>query len=220
MENKNDISKLAAAGIKVVLEDYSCGCWGKHHTPYIENATASLEDQYIVIEVGEGYRSSKHLHGQNVYVLETNPEEHIALIEMRKYGDMYGAGMWHYLIGIEGSLFIAQVPSTIDTLAEALESLKPAAVKRAEVNGADVKRQGDWYFIPVNRKPRGTVEVNQPLDDDHVADEAVILKTVAYARGIVTHGHHASLNLGKTWHKALQNNAIRTGRLAMGGYDD
>lgn len=211
MEQRNDISKLGGS-IPVILEDYSCGCWGKHQPPYIR-------DDQIVIETGQGYRSNKHLHGQNLYVIEVDAANRIALIEMRKYGDMYGAGLWHYLVGMDGAPFVAQVSGKIDTLAEAMESLKPAVVKRAEGTGLAVQRQGDWYFVPVARTPRGEVETNAALDDDHIADEAIILRTTVYVRGTVSHSQHASLYL-EIWHKAVQNNAIRTGRLARGGGTD
>lgn len=210
---RNDSTQLTDAGIPVVLEAFSCSYWGRHQPPRI------AENQ-IVIEIGEGYRSNKHLHGQNLYVLEVNAEEHVALIEMRKYGDLYGSGLWHYLVGVDEIVFVAQVSSNVDTLAEALESLKPAEVKRAEESGTVVQRQGDWFFIPVDRSPRGTVEHNQALDDDHVAADIVALKTVTYVRGSVTHSQHSTIELGETWHKAIQNNAIRTGRLHRRGGAD
>ena len=208
---RNDISELVEAGIPVGMDRFDCGWWGKHHPPRIE-------DGVIVIEVGVGYQSHKHYHFQNLYVVEV--ADNIALIEMRKGGDLYGAGLWHYLIGVDGVPFIAQVPNTIDTLAEALEYLKPAEVKRAEESGLDVKRQGDWFFVPISRTPRGEVEFGVPLDDDHVADEMVRLKTVTYVRGTVSHSQHQSLFLNG-WHKAVRNKAIRTGRLfaTTGGGD-
>jgi len=207
---KNDVTSLV--GIPVRLEEFSCGCWGKHQPPYIE-------ENQIVIKVGLGYRSNKHLHGQNLYVLEVDAENRIALIEMRKYGDFYSAGLWHYLIGVDEVPFIAQVPSTIDALAEALEYLKPAAVKRAEQAGLSVKRQGDWFFIPVARAPRGEVEHNVPLDDDHVAANIIRKRSVIYVQGAVAHSQHAMVYLD-TWHKAIRNKAIRTGRLARGSGAD
>jgi len=210
MENRNDISKLTAAGVPATTTDFSCGWWGKHLPPQI------VEGQ-ITIAVGQGYRSNKHVHGQNVYVVETG--ERVALIEMRKYGDLYGSGMWHYLVGVDGAAFVAQVPNTIDSLAEALEYLKPVEVKRAEEAGLKVQRQGDWYFVPLARTPRGEVELNQALDDDHIAAISIRTKTVTYVQGAVAHGQHPPVYLD-TWHKAIRNKAIRTGRLAQGGGAD
>lgn len=210
---RNDTAELIQAGIPVETTDFSCGYWGRHHPPHIE-------DGQIQIEVGEGYRSNKHLHGQNLYVVEVDASQHVALIEMRKYGDLYGSGLWHYLIGVDDAPFIAQVSSKIERLTEALDSLKPAEVKRAQKAGLAVTRQGDWYFVPVARSPRGEREHDIALDDDHVAEEAVLLKTVIYVRGRVMHAQHHAVDFGGDWHKALQNNAIRTGRFARGGSID
>ena len=210
MNTRNDASDLHEAEIPVVLTEFSCGWAGKHEPPAVN------EDGEIEIAIGEGYRSNKHLHGQNLYVLEVNADERTALIEMRKYGDLYGSGLWHYLVGVDGAPFVAQVSKQIDTLQEALESLKPAAVKRAEGKGLQVVRQGDWYFFPAGSRTRIKVEWIQhdcAMDDDHVAQDAVFLKTVTYVRGTVRHAQHHTVVLDG-WHKAVQNNAIRTGRLA------
>lgn len=101
METRNDISTIQQAGIPAALGEFSCGYWGKHQPPYIQ-------ENQIVIDVGQGYRSNKHLHGQNLYVIEADAEQRVALIEMRKYGDLYGAGLWHYLIGVDNVPFIQQ----------------------------------------------------------------------------------------------------------------
>jgi hypothetical protein len=146
--------------------------------------------------------------------------------------------MWHYLIGVDnGHPWIAQVSKNIDSLAEAVEKLKPAAVKRAEAKGLKVKRQGDWFFIPVKR-PHHTAKANgyqHGLDGDHVPTEMMATKSEweyinrerielpagsIYVRGKLDHSQHNSLNFGDQWHKAIQNNAIRTGRLALGGGAD
>lgn len=210
---RNDVSKLVEAGIPVELGAFDCGYWGKHQPPHVQ-------DDKIVIEVGKGYESYKHTHGQNAYVLEVDAGESVALIEMRKYGDLYGSGLWHYLVGVDGAPFVAQIKSTIDTLAEALESLKPAAVKRAEEAGTEIIRQGDWWFVPVKRTPRGEVSNDFSLDSgrtpDHIAEKAIALKTKTYVSGRVVHRQHNEISLAG-WYEAIQNTAIRTGRLARGG---
>ena len=50
--------------------------------------------------------------------------------------------------------FIVQLPSPVAaTIAQAYESLKPQAVRDAEAKDLVVLRQGEWFFIPVNREP-------------------------------------------------------------------
>lgn len=44
--------------------------------------------------------------------------------------------------------FLSEIPGKPKTIAEAYSMLKPDVVKRAEANGLEVKRQGEWFFIP------------------------------------------------------------------------
>lgn len=57
-----------------------------------------------------------------------------------------------FLFGRDGSgpPFVTQVFLKCSTVDEALESLAPKKVKQALAEGKDVKRQGDWFFIPCN----------------------------------------------------------------------
>lgn len=209
MYERNNISDIEAACIPVALDKFECGCWGRHQPPDVVDGT-------IVIAVGRGYESKKHLHGQNVYVIEVDSNARVALIEMRKYGDTYGAGMWHYIIGIDDTPFVAQVSKNITDLSKALDSLKPAEVRHAETAKLNVLRQGDWYFVPISSEPRGKIERNVALaGSNHTATEAVVKKSVLYVRGDIRHPQHATVKL-TCWHKAIRNNAIRTGRLARG----
>lgn len=44
--------------------------------------------------------------------------------------------------------FLVELPSKVSTVSEAYESLKPSEVKDALKQKLDVKRQGEWFFIP------------------------------------------------------------------------
>jgi hypothetical protein len=228
--NRNDLTPIiTATTIPVQTAEFSCGCWGKHEPPYLST------DGIITFDIGVGYKSSKHFHGQNLYILDI--ADNMALVEMRKFGDMYGAGLWHYLVGIDnGAPWIAHIKSSIDSVAEAVQSLKPAAVKRAEAAGLPVQRQGDWFFIPA--KPSAAAHANgwqHGLDGDHRPAEMLATQTepgrifdptsrrlitadlpagAIYVRGALDHTQHHSIRLDG-WHKAIRNNAIRTGRLAL-----
>lgn len=48
----------------------------------------------------------------------------------------------------EGTYFIAELSSPASTVAEAIEGLKPEAVKKAEAAGITVVRQGEWFAVP------------------------------------------------------------------------
>ena len=61
-------------------------------------------------------------------------------------------GIQHFILGKDGNLgqpFITQVARKVRTLTDAFDSLMPKVVKEAIAQGLDVKRQGDWFFIPV-----------------------------------------------------------------------
>ena len=47
--------------------------------------------------------------------------------------------------------FFVEVDRSVKTIAEAYESMKPEVVKQAEAKGLDVKRQGEWFFIPTDK---------------------------------------------------------------------
>lgn len=210
---RNDLSRVKnETTIPVRLDDFDCGCWGRHQPPRVIEGT-------IVFDVGIGYRSNKHLHGQNAYVLDV--ADNMAVVQVRKFGDMFGAGLWNYLIGIDqGIPWIAHVPKKVGTVAQAVERLMPAEVRRARARGLQVQRQGDFFFVPARRVLQGEYLTAVAIDDDHVADELVRCKTTIFVRGRVRHGHHATVELGTVWHRAIRNNAIRTGRFALGGSQD
>lgn len=50
--------------------------------------------------------------------------------------------------GDRGQPFMTQVGRRTKTLDDAFDSLMPKIVKEAIAQGLDVKRQGDWFFIP------------------------------------------------------------------------
>ena len=118
------------------------------------------------------------------------------------------------------------VDTHVKTIAKAYDSLKPTEVKRAEAKGLEVKRQGEFFFIPVNTsnlKPDLAVQDNnwngvkkgQPIRIELRAGEnrpnyaAEGIQELSYVRGKVTHSgrEHAALML-KTWHKAVANTSM------------
>jgi len=44
--------------------------------------------------------------------------------------------------------FLVELPKRVETVKAAYELLKPKAVKDAELKGLEVKRQGEWFFVP------------------------------------------------------------------------
>src|SRR5262245_36624014 len=108
---------------------------------------------------------------------------------------------------------------------EALNFLKPKVVQEAEARGSNVRRQGEWFTIPVKRLTselmsdveRGVAVFAQRhvlgRDGHHELEEAVIYRAGArkgevYARGVLKHtqGQHEDLDLGTVrWHLVVHN---------------
>jgi hypothetical protein len=111
------------------------------------------------------------------------------------------------------------------SLADAFNILKPDAVRKAEAENRDVKRQGEWFAIPTKRLTselmrdveRGLAVYRQHhvlgTDGHHKIEEAVIYRAGAqkgevYARGVFRHtkGEHHDLDLGTIrWHLVVHN---------------
>lgn|GEM_PF-1789267 len=75
-------------------------------------------------------------------------------------------GVWHvlaaclihvdgrYLLSAvdEGSYFVSELSSPAKSIQEAFGLLKSREVRKAEIKGATVKRQGEWFFVPTGIK--------------------------------------------------------------------
>ncbi|AYB70205.1 hypothetical protein SEA_ONEIAGILLIAN_95 [Microbacterium phage OneinaGillian] len=137
------------------------------------------------------------------------------------------------------SYFFCELPPKVHptTVEEALETLKPAAVKLAEQMGRDVKRQGDIFAIAMpgvtlrELKAQGGVHIRKPklvdrdgrtvfdgprpqlLNTNHEATEVVLVGSQTYARGTIKHvpdfrrPDHRPTPLGKEWH-LIQKNTV------------
>lgn len=92
----------------------------------------------------------------------------------------------------------------IETVEDALEYIKPAAVKKAGRNGLRVRRQGDMYFVP-----QRTWNLSALRGSNH---EPVILGN----RRIILHETHPDLVL-ETPHRAYQQMLVRNAGFGPGG---
>lgn len=137
-------------------------------------------------------------HGKNKYVTNMHIEDRhfvgAALFEVdgKQYlFDVDRRGAAHRIF----NPFLAQLRGRHATIAEAYQSLKPAAVRRAEQAGLKVRRQGEWYFIPTPsfRPPKmserdkllaclGGRPFHLPTDLRRVFDKATASKLLRQAR--------------------------------------
>lgn len=124
--------------------------------------------------------------------------------------------------------FLVELTTPVKTIAEAYESLKPQEVKDAEAKGLEVKRQGEWFFIPVKGDHTPVMHVPDwgdnkgksipmPLElragqnrPNKVTQHAKVGKDT-FVSGRCEHSgrEHATLML-KGWFKAVPNTSVQS----------
>jgi hypothetical protein len=141
--------------------------------------------------------------------------------ERRPSGALLAHGKERFLSSMDGwNYFITLLPTrghgnaAILTVANALDALVPF-----EAHGRDdVKRQGEWFFVPANgvRVPRKNVQKWKTLPQKvkHVTghhrarDYALVCGTRhPLVRGTIRHDQqdHGMLKLGEQWHTAIES---------------
>jgi hypothetical protein len=119
----------------------------------------------------------------------------------------------------EGTYCVIELPMRLASVTKAFDCLKPAAVHAAELEGKEVKRQGEWFFIPAVSAPPGRSKARQaalPRRNDagnlHVVPHLQIGGTL-FVKGSVYHRdgrterasrQHRTLRLDG-WHTAHRN---------------
>lgn len=124
--------------------------------------------------------------------------------------------------------FLAQLPrgSKPTSFKDALEMLKPEAVKEAESQWKTVTRQGDIFAIPTDHTTKElhapgwkTVKQGRVLNSSHVATEVIQAPGGPFARGHLYHRPERAIwrsgndpthkrqkiGDGKTWHRIVKN---------------
>ena len=172
---------------------------------------------------------------QNLYIMdnqidkwyETSARDRNGNIVMRhelggclfKYNDRYifsgidetGLGTSRY--------FMTELIGEPQTVAEALESMKPQEVKDYENAGYEVKRQGEWFFVkcidsisPKEFEKNYHIKREEGDTGHHFATEGVMIEGVQFVRGIVKHEErdHKQCKLyedikNKSWWMAFHN---------------
>ena len=117
--------------------------------PEVRNGVIIVWEGKCGLEVpGSGGRYPRHSHRQTVEVLDIDGQ--IILVSIRV------SGAWsNFLLGMDdGHPFVRPVKRREATVQDGLDSLVPNKVREAFILCLDVKRQGDWYFIPVQKPPK------------------------------------------------------------------
>ena len=200
----------------------------------------------------EYFRLYKGHEDNHVQVIDTDPESQQLILMVRepprefisyelndKTGEyenvkrMTPNRVRKYLLGMdEAHLFISELPQegAINKVKEAHKVLKPEYVIASENDREKVKRQGEWFFVPVTPKERKLIEENENFAEEkhpiggtswgnvHIADKLLNLNDETYVKGKIKHVEHKTLKL-RDWFKVLRNTEVMS-RLGVIGWID
>jgi len=115
-----------------------------------------VEDDAVVFWAGECGLGG-HNHGQSIEVVDTSESGLVV-------GIRAGITGRNFLVAKDdGHPFATALPRKIKTVQDAFDWLVPKFVRDAYILGKDVKRQGDWFFVPSDVDP-----VNQYRSDSDI----------------------------------------------------
>ncbi len=176
---------------------------------------------------GYGANYGHHTHAQTIEV--KNVAHQAMLIAVRLSGISTAL-----LLGMDGETpYAVRVPTRLESVQQALGWLMPLIVRKAIDQGLDVKRQGDWYFIPrgkaplhsnyhssvygslsrmeTNRLYRGAALVFNGTQTRHQASVVTYQESLAgtngpipVVKGKIIAPNHPGLEL-EDWHNAVRN---------------
>jgi len=106
----------------------------------------------------------------------------------------------------EREYFVAELPRACKSVEAAFEMLKPLKVRKAEKSGINVKRQGEWFFlphIPAGKEARAMYKAMEfPFDlprpqwgNLHRVTRGFTKRNRHYVSGQVRHPEHATTKL-------------------------
>ena len=149
----------------------------------------------------------------------------------------------HYVAGMdEQSYFISELPGKVGTVDAAFQMLKPERIWEVQVEGIEVKRQGEWFCFPVivdTKAARTTYkQMKQGFDfpgdgNTHTATRGAFASEIAFWKkyplqgndilfsGSIRHPEHRTLRVSKAvkpeiW-QAVRNTAVAS--WSVGGVD-
>ena len=127
-----------------------------------------------------------------------------------------------YLLGMdEAHLFITELPreGAINKVKEAHKILKPEYVIKSEKDRKRIKRQGEWFFIPVTPEEQkiindheNFIEKKESIDggaNPHIAELLLSVQEEIFVKGKIKHVEHRTLKLNG-WFRVLRNTEIRS----------
>ena len=112
---------------------------GKKYVSYWHKPGACIFKQKQTTRKVRHYLWKPHARDRDVYYERS---EQIPVYDYKKH-------LRYFLCSMdEREYFIAELPRACKTVKAAFEMLKPLKVRKAEQSGINVKRQGEWFFLP------------------------------------------------------------------------
>ena len=195
--------------------------WDRHPIPFsdlrkdVQVVVPSAGERWKDVEVkdAKGRTQTRTIHTLGDSVLRIRDSYFLSGVDETGHG----SGMYFF-----AELVTDRAPSSVE---DAMNFLKPTAVREAEDRGSNVLRQGEWFAIPTMLLTSELMrDVDQGLagyrrehvlgrDGHHKLEEAVIYragnrKGQVFARGVMQHtqGEHVDLDLGtQRWYLVVHN---------------
>jgi len=129
----------------------------------------------------------------------------------------------YFICGMdEGSYFVSELPNKVNSVKDAFLLLMPKLARDAITQGIEVKRQGEWFFIPPKdsmisvpkHKVKDELKMQAlPFEQNsaqHTVTRMILNGKMIFAKGFVRHSRHEhrTLKLGDDFHIAMKNTAI------------
>lgn len=118
--------------------------------------------------------------------------------------------------------FLVELKAPAKTIKEAYAALKPQEVIEAEAQGLEVKRQGEWFFVPTNLSPLAASQEKPQIgylragrSRPNSVEFFVVQDKLNFVSGVIKHTgrEHQDLNL-RSWHLAFPNTSTTSWQLS------
>lgn len=198
--------------------------------PEVQNGVVILWEGQCRMKMAPRKGRTTHSHRQSLEVLDVGETAFLLKISVSSNSS-------HFLIGTDDDHpFITPILRRLATVQDAFDWLVPNKVSEAMMLGKDVKRQGDWFFIPTEKWPRiyrhgvwdsrfspgvGTQYCHVPLvygDSTRHSGSTVVYQTfqglpnpAPVVKGTIKSPDHPPLHL-ESWHIAIRQRQSTGGR--------
>jgi hypothetical protein len=163
------------------------------------------EHPTIYIWQASRYKIERISIAQYQSLSESEREEWTEKTERRPQHDVISYKGKYYLSGMDGqNYFLCRLPRKVKIVDEAFEILKPEAIR---LFVGKVLRQGEWFFIPVERDAKKeyakmTRDYVLPKTDErshsHTATRGIKIGKDIFVSGSIRHSEHGTLHLSKS----------------------